>query len=83
MSGILAIIALAAVLGLLLGIAAVALRVERDPLVEKINALLSDAPALPAAQGDSLARRKGLTATNPNPDGSGSGKRPLPPRLRG
>jgi len=40
MSGILAIIALAAVLGLLLGIAAVALRVERDPMVEKINALL-------------------------------------------
>lgn len=40
MSGILAIIALAAVLGLLLGIAAVAFRVERDPMVEKINALL-------------------------------------------
>lgn len=40
MSGILAIIALAAVLGLVLGVAAVAFRVERDPLVEKINALL-------------------------------------------
>lgn len=40
MNGVLVIVAIATVLGVLLGSAAVLLRVEKDPLVRKIDALL-------------------------------------------